>query len=163
MPYTDELKRAAVIKSLDAAIEAGDWNFAYTVAYAKRMLNRLAYKTIHELRKAVHDPNLIEEVAYVDSQLAQRKVSALDRQVARELAFAEFYARVGRYYEDKAIKKNGDVAEIKQLFAAIDKKYGGTNVDTSPDAKTSRVQEHEKKGTEAALQGGQALPSRSGK
>jgi hypothetical protein len=80
---------------------------------------------VAKIRKACLDPLKHEGVHGVDSLLTVLGVLDLDRKVARELAFAEFYERIGKMYEAKAREKNGDLVEFKTAKESMEKKFGG--------------------------------------
>ena len=60
------------------------------------------------------NPAIVDEVDDIDNLLVVLGVPQLDRETARELAFLEFYRRIGSYYEDLAIEKNGDLEEYQK-------------------------------------------------
>lgn len=93
----------------------GDWNFLYSKAYLDfwNKEGNQRYHTIHKLRVASAYPETIAEVKLVEDRLIAEGITLTDRLVARELAFMEFYDRVGSFYERLARMKNGDVEEYK--------------------------------------------------
>ena len=63
----------------------------------------------------------------IEDKLEFLQVPDIDKEVARDLAFLEFYRRIGVMYEDFAIEKNGDVVEYGEaedcINELIDKYY----------------------------------------
>lgn len=121
MPHLEQKRIDLITQDKSKATEPGDWNYLYSIAYVKVFLTNISYATIHKIRKASVNPHILNEVARVENTLAEHRVTEADRKEARKLAFAEFYDVVGRYYEDKARKRNGDV--YANVLTAIDEKY----------------------------------------
>jgi hypothetical protein len=122
MPYVTQNRRDLLKDKPWEAENVGDYNYLFTLAYLAEWLKdgNQRYHTIHSIKASSIVPDVLVEVKEVDRILQDIGVSILDRQVARELAFHEFYRRIGCEYEDFAVEKNGDV---KQYEEAIDKLY----------------------------------------
>lgn len=111
MPYLkSDIKEILDCDPMQAK-NAGDYNYLYTIAYLKEFLKNPRYITIASIREASISPRMVESVAALEENLRELGVSVLEREVARELAFMEFYRRIGVMYEEFAIEKNGDVKE----------------------------------------------------
>jgi hypothetical protein len=85
------------------------------------------YKTIDALRRASIFPETLPEVKQVTEDLVAIGVPFVDLAIARDLAFLEFYRRIGMDYEDIAIDKNGDLPEYQQAQDLIFEAYGRTH------------------------------------
>jgi hypothetical protein len=122
MPYVSQFDRDKLKDKPWEADSVGHYNYLFTLAYLEEWLKdgNQRYHTIHNIKASSIVPDVLVEVKEVDRILQDIGVSILDRQVARELAFHEFYRRIACEYEDFAVEKNGDV---KQYEEAIDKLY----------------------------------------
>jgi len=110
MPYLDDERKKFVDLNPDKAKEEGDMNYIFTLGILNAWKKTPRYKTIHHLRKACfYDASVIHEVWAIEQRFKNLNVHPVDINVAKELAFNEFYRRVGAKYEDKKIKENGDV------------------------------------------------------
>lgn len=100
----------------------GDWNFLFSQAYLNfwNKKGNQRYQNIHLIRKASGYPELIPEVKLVEDRLIAEGINLTDRLVARELAFTEFYDRVGAFYERLARMKNGDLEEFKVALKKLE-------------------------------------------
>ena len=116
MPYLPTGRKKELLVEPQRAKEPGDFNYLFSQAMLKHWLKpeHQRYKTIHQLRKSVVNPAIVDEVDDIDNLLVVLGVPQLDRETARELAFLEFYRRIGSYYEDLAIEKNGDLEEYQK-------------------------------------------------
>lgn len=114
MPYVNETREAELIKDAKVANCAGDYNALFTMAYLKEYIANPKYQAIHDIRKAVYQPQTSVAVMEVEAVLTQLNISMIDRIVARDLAFVEFYDRVGRQHENLAKRKNGDLQLYKE-------------------------------------------------
>lgn len=128
MPYIPRSDRNILKDETIHTDSVGDYNYLFTLAYLKIWLKEgnQRYKTVHALRKASIFPETIDEVRQVNERLAQTGVPLVDLAVARDLAFLEFYRRVGADYEDIAIDKNGDLPEFEQAQELIFQAYAKT-------------------------------------
>lgn len=124
MPYLKEGRKKEVGSEPKRANTDGDYNYLYTLEYLKAFTANPSYATIAKIRKASINTGKIDGVFHLDNFLAVLGVPALDRQVARDLAFLEFYYRIGRKYEDQAIAHNGDLVEYAEAERAIATKFG---------------------------------------
>jgi hypothetical protein len=118
MPYIPTSSRN-ILKDLTIHTDVvGDYNYLYTLAYLKVWLKEgnQRYKTIHALKKASMFPSSLDEVSQVEIRLKDMGVPMTELEVARALAFDEFYRRIGVEYEDLAIDKNGDLPEYQQAL-----------------------------------------------
>jgi len=111
MPYLTEDKKKILDTDSMQAKDEGDYNYLFTVAYLKEFLKEPRYKTIAKIRRASLAPHTFDSVGDIEDRLVFLGVPEIDREVARDLAFLEFYRRIGVMYEDFAIEKNGDVKE----------------------------------------------------
>lgn len=109
MPHIKTSKRPGIMENIHNAVDAGDYNFLFTVAMIKVWTKTPSYKTAIELRKAARQPAAVEEIMEVESQLIIMKIPLEDRIAAREEAFAYFRDRVLINYERKKAEENGDV------------------------------------------------------
>lgn len=129
MPYLKSDIKEILNADPMQAKNAGDYNYLYTVAYIKEFLKEPRYVTIAAIREASIAPVHLDSVEEVESYLRELGVSVIEREVARDLAFLEFYHRIGRQYEDFAIEKNGDVKEYAEaedcINELIDQYFGG--------------------------------------
>ncbi len=121
MPYGGEEKEEQIKKDVEKVVTVGDMNFAYTVhIIIPRWMREQRYKTIHEIR-AVRSGKTSDQVCrMVDYQLRHKGFTQTDVETARANAYDEFWRRVGQFYEDGCIQKNGDVY-LNVPYA--DKKY----------------------------------------
>ena len=96
MPYIpqEDRLRAGMELSFD---NVGEQNFHFYKKMLEMWKETPRYRTIH--------------IIYRTMVVVPRKFKTVTtgEQSARELAFMEFYRRVAAPYEDKAMKKNGDV------------------------------------------------------
>lgn len=122
MPHVGKEREEFLAKHKQKATEEGDWNYLFTKAFIKVFGRTTKYKTIHLMRKSIHTPSIIPEVQEVDALLAILNVSSLDRQVAREAAYDEFYAEIGHPYEVQKGVENGNV------YAALKEKLFGSTI-----------------------------------
>lgn len=122
MPYVGKEREEQLIADPKVANCAGDYNALYTMAYLNTYIASPKYETIALIRKASMQPQYLAEVQHIDGLLTVQLVSILDRIVARDLAFTEFYARIGRKHENLAIRKNGDLQLYKDADAVLQKK-----------------------------------------
>jgi hypothetical protein len=129
MPYVDQARRDILKDDPLKANTVGDYNYLFTLAYLKVWLKEgnQRYKTIDALRRASIFPETMPEVKQVTEDLVAIGVPFVDLAIARDLAFLEFYRRIGVDYEDIAIDKNGDLPEYQQAQDLIFEAYGRTH------------------------------------
>jgi len=129
MPYIDPARRDILKDDPLKANTVGDYNYLFTLAYLKVWLKEgnQRYKTIDALRRASIFPETLPEVKQVTEDLVAIGVPFVDLAIARDLAFLEFYRRIGMDYEDIAIDKNGDLPEYQQAQDLIFEAYGRTH------------------------------------
>jgi hypothetical protein len=129
MPYVDSSRRDILKDDPLKANTVGDYNYLFTLAYLKVWLKEgnQRYKTIDALRRASIFPETMPEVMQVTEDLVAIGVPFVDLAIARDLAFLEFYRRIGVDYEDIAIDKNGDLPEYQQAQDLIFEAYGRTH------------------------------------
>ncbi|SRR5258706_11318387 len=123
MPYlTSERKKELKTPSVFPDKE-GDWNFLYSKAYLDfwNHSGHQRYHNIHKIAKSVLFPELITEVKLVEDRLIAEGISPVDRTIARECAWLEFYNRIGTFYERIARTKNGDLKEYKVAIKRLEK------------------------------------------
>jgi len=122
MPYLPDEHKVELAKPSTFPDKAGDWNFLFSQAYLAfwNAEGNQRYHTIHKLAKASVFPEEVPEVALVEQRLVSEGVYPNDRMIARALAFTEFYARIGSFYERLARIKNGDLVEYKQAIKQLE-------------------------------------------
>lgn len=91
MPYIDPIRREEIHKAPSDAITRGEHNFVKTEEMLKVWNAEPRYDTLDKLA---------EDVEFTTEQLA----------------FLEFYIRVGRSYENEAINKNGDLEGYTEAY-----------------------------------------------
>ena len=123
MPYTDAARRQLVRAKKQLATEEGDWNLLYSIEFLEAFIASPKYATIHRIGKAAKNPHRLPGVEALEEFLTVNGVSIEDRAEARDEALAEFRRRVVAKYEDKCIKKNGDLDEYKRALKVIDEKF----------------------------------------
>jgi hypothetical protein len=125
MPYIDQARRDILKDDPLKANTPGDFNYLYTLAYLKVWLKEgnQRYKTVDALRRASIFPETMPEVKQVTEDLVAIGVPFVDLAIARDLAFLEFYRRIGVDYEDIAIDRNGDLPEYEQAQNLIFEAY----------------------------------------
>jgi len=109
MPYLIEERKKALNQGNRHNLNEGDANYLYTQFFLKRWKLESTYKQIHFFKKLAAHPSFDTEFQEIDHSIRLTGMLDSDRQAARELAFLEFYRRVGSKYEDKKIELNGDV------------------------------------------------------
>lgn len=122
MPYIGEIREAELVKDPKVANCDGDYNALYTIAYLTAYIREPKYTTIAKIRKSAFQPQHLVEVKDIEDILTVQQVPILDRIVARDLAFVEFYDRVGRPHENLAKRKNGDLQKYKEAEAVLQQK-----------------------------------------
>lgn len=113
MPYITEEEKE-LLKDPKNAANPGHYNYLFSNAYLKSYIANPKYEQIHLIRKSSMQPQHVPEVMELEALLATTNVSMFDRIVARDLAFVEFYDRVGRQHENLAKRKNGDLQLYKE-------------------------------------------------
>jgi len=109
MPYTAAEDRAAVDTRVSNIVTEGDLNYYITTKILDVWNEEPKYKTIHYLHKVmITSPKDSPLLAMLRRELADR-FDAADIYTAGNLAFLEFYRRVGSTYEDVKRVKNGDL------------------------------------------------------
>lgn len=131
MPYLTSKRKNELETPSVFPDKEGDWNFLYSKAYLDfwNQLGNQRYHNIHKIAKSAVFPELITEVKMVEDRLIAKGISPVDRTIARECAWLEFYDRIGTFYERLARLKNGDLIEftvaIKQLEKMVQEYYAG--------------------------------------
>lgn len=115
MPHLSQGKLNELLTEPQRASNDGDYNALFFVQYLKAFQIEPRYKTIALIRKASLTPSKLEGVKAVEDLLTVQGVTLLDRIVARDLAFVEFYRLVGSRYENLAMKKNGIMPELQDV------------------------------------------------
>lgn len=121
-PYIGDLREAELIVDPKKANCDGDFNALFTIAYLKAYIANPKYATIAKIRKSSMQPQYLTEVKDVEDLLTVQQVPMMDRIVARDLAFVEFYDRIGRPHENLAKRKNGDLQKYKEADAVLQQK-----------------------------------------
>ena len=140
MPYVGKKREEELIADPKVANSVGDFNALYTMAYLKTYIANPRYETIHAIRKSAMQPQYVAAVKDVDDLLTVQQVPIMDRIVARDLAFVEFYDRIGRQHENLAKRKNGDLKLYEEAAAvlfqkAVDLVQGETTFTANTEAK----------------------------
>jgi len=120
MPYLTDQRKKLLSEDPLQATEPGDWNYLYTQAYLHVFAREPKYETIYRLNTF---PFEYPEVVDVATTLHNNGVSAIERHGAMEVAYDEFYRRVGGIYEDECIARNGDLKEYDKVLDIIDEKF----------------------------------------
>lgn len=124
MPYLFQERLDALKRGERSKLNAGDWNALFTLIIIDIWNNDPRYTTIHDLKKAFNDPKH-PFISELHEELINLGISSSDINAAKELAFMEFYRRVGGAYENFKSVQNGDIYKetVKNLYETI---YGGT-------------------------------------
>jgi hypothetical protein len=110
MPQIKQIARDVIDLDLSQVKSVGDMCYAYTKVLIDEFNNEPRWATIHRLRAELYDPPVTSKL-YTVEQIMSTKFTLLDRRTARDLAFLEFYRRVGAVYEDNRASENGDLFE----------------------------------------------------
>ena len=94
--------------------------------YLEAFIAAPSYATIAKIKKSVINPRKLPGVDALDSFLTLLLVPEIDRRVARELAWEEFYRRIGAKYEDQCVIRNGDLDEYIRAEQVIQEKFAET-------------------------------------
>lgn len=110
MPYCGKEKEEQIKKDVEKVVTVGDMNLAYTVHIIIPMwIKEQQYKTIHAIRAVLSGKTNDQVCRMIDYQLRHKGFTQTDVETARSNAYDEFWRRVGQFYEDECIRKNGDV------------------------------------------------------
>lgn len=120
MPYLKPDIKKLLDLDIMQAKNHGDYNYLFTIAYLKEFFKEPRYNTIAEIKIGSIHPLQLESINKVEMALIELGVTLIDRQVARELAFLEFYRRVGVHYEEFAVEKNGDLKEYEKAEELVE-------------------------------------------
>jgi hypothetical protein len=122
MPYVPDEndRRNKLALGLLKPENVGDLNFLFTLEMIKEFKKEMRYHTIHNLCKK-YVTEFVVTMSGLPLVVTARMFGFSDRDIetAARLAFMEFYSRVGRVYEDKAILKNGDLKEYQEVLQLI--------------------------------------------
>lgn len=122
MPYVGTEREKALIEDPKIANCDGDFNALYSISFLTAYIRDPKYATIAKIRKASMQPQYLTEVKDLDDLLTVQGVPIMDRIVARDLAFTEFYDRVGRQHENLARRKNGDLQKYTEAEKVLHEK-----------------------------------------
>jgi len=123
MPYVDELERIRMAKEkVPFPKTVGDMNYLTTLDILEMFLKEPRYHTIHKIGRFFLFENSYRPDWYFKNVEVRLKFDLIDFQTAKFFAIQEFYSRVGRKYEDLAIKKNGDLDAYKVVLELIEEK-----------------------------------------
>lgn len=122
MPYVGTQRETELVADAKKANCDGDYNALFTIAYLTAYIRHPKYETIAKIRKSSMQPQYLAEVKDVEDLLTVQQVPMMDRIVARDLAFVEFYDRIGRPHENLAKRKNGDLQKYKEADAVLQQK-----------------------------------------
>lgn len=128
MPYLQFGRKKELDTEPQRANTPGDFNYLFTKAYLKAFIAKPRYETIAQIKRASVFTNSLGEVQKVQDLLCGLGVSNLDLNVARELAFVEFYRRIGSGYETHARVENGDLELFEEAEQAIINKFSKQGV-----------------------------------
>lgn len=120
MPYIENSRRDRIKLGLESPFTAGDLNYLYTLNMLAELRKNLEYATFDRILGKVLNSAPAYHIPNLPDHLYPWEV----RKRAEWLAFLEFYRRVGIYYEDLCIEKNGDLEEYEQMNELISKKFG---------------------------------------
>ncbi len=122
MPYVVELDRIRMAReALPDPKTVGDLNYLVTLDILEEFLTEPRYHTIHKIwKKHFMMPQNPEPKWWIERK--SQDFDSLDFVTASQLATVEFYDRIGRKYEDLAIKKNGDLDAYKEVIKLLDTK-----------------------------------------
>lgn len=110
MPYIRKEKRGPILADLNKVVDVGDLNFVYTVKIIiPTWVAEPRYKTIEAIRGLMTAGVLNDTLRTIDTHFLRKGWTREQIQRAKDLAFDEFYRRVGVYYENHACFINGDV------------------------------------------------------
>lgn len=122
MPYVPDTnhRRKQLIENPFDARNGGELNFVFSNLLLNVFRLDRRYETIHKLQMIVNQPSIDPNFENMFYQIPKGKsgLSSYDVRAALDNAWNEFYDRVVRYYEDKAIKRNGDI--YTELFKQLD-------------------------------------------
>lgn len=122
MPYIPDTaeRRSQLINNPFDARNGGELNFVFSNLLLSIFKLDRRYETIHKLKLVVNQPSTNPDFENMFYQIPKGKsgLSSYDVRAALDNAWSEFYDRVVRYYEDKAIKRNGDI--YTELFQQLD-------------------------------------------
>ena len=134
MPYIPDTahRRKHLLENPYDARNGGELNFVFSNLLLRKFNLDRCYETIHQLRLIVNQPSIDHDFENVFYQIPKGKsgLSALDVRAALDNAWSEFYDRIVRYYEDKAIKRNGDI--YTELFKQLDLDEKNRSLGTQP-------------------------------
>ncbi len=124
MPYLPEERKQELDKDPLLANTVGDLNYLFTVEYLKIWLAEPRYATIHKIKEASQNRDSSTAINVLENKLwVSFNFTTNELNVAKELAFLEFYRRVGAEYEEYCIIKNGDLKEYQQAEELMSNKY----------------------------------------
>ena len=109
MPYITKNLKEKINDINYSPNSLGELNYLYTLAMIKAWKENPRYDTIHWLKASVICPDLNNYVHEIYSKLKYLNIPDISSSVARELAFLEFYRRIGSHYESNKALENGDV------------------------------------------------------
>lgn len=121
MPYIPtEKRRNELLNDHYDARNGGELNFVFSHLILGIFKADRQYNTIHKIRTIVNQPSTHPDFENIFYQIPKGKsgLSGYDVRAALDNAWFEFYDRVARHYEDKAIKRNGDI--YAELLAQLD-------------------------------------------
>lgn len=108
MPYNKQTSRDAIAKNLTLGTkDEGDACYVYATYFFSLYKANPRWATIHKMRKLVRHPQPDDALMNIEAALSGTFTSE-DRETARDLAFIEFYRRIGGLHEDVKCLENGD-------------------------------------------------------
>lgn len=110
MPQITRTRRAMIDLDVTEVMTMGELCYAYTKILIDEFNKEPRWTTIHRLRRGINLPSMDNMFGPLEGALRSRFTHG-DLVAARELAFLEFYRRVGSAYEDNRAAENGDLFE----------------------------------------------------
>lgn len=119
MPYLPQERRIFLRDNPQLANTEGDLNYLFTLKYLDEFIKEPRYHTLARLKT----PLLFKPIQELYSLYTKRGSGFTLNQVvmAMEVAYIEFYRRIGSLYEEYAMEKNGDLDEYLQAEQLIHK------------------------------------------
>lgn len=110
MPYIKQLRRKALVNG-DLPMTVGELNYLVTLELIGRWEENPAYDTIAQLHLEFFLQEtpcpFLRDLAVLNPRFTRYQVSS-----AAQLAYLEFYRRVGSRYEDLRAQENGDMYRL---------------------------------------------------
>jgi len=125
MPYLTPDQKAELKEKPYLAKDFGDYNYLFTVAILTVWNAMPRYETIHKLAQATDNFFMpmfsLPEIDAVAKLLQGLGVPDTTTLKAAQLAFLEFYIRIGQHYEREKRDEQGDLDEYKTAIEHLNK------------------------------------------